>query len=339
MTSVVRCFTAGRNSSRARLLVLCLLVALSACRWPGAGHRDDGTLRLSGTVEARETELAFQIPGRIAEMKADEGDAVQVGQAVARLDPGDYRLAASRAAAEAEAAGQALAALKAGSRPQEVKAAEAVVAQAEAQLKFARAETQRVAKLVPRQLASQDQLDRVRLQEHVAETGLAQAQQQLALVKEGPRKEDVARARAVFQASQQAAAAAERQLGYVDLASPVTGAVTVRLAEPGEVVAAGRPILRVTSLQQPWVRAYVNETDLARIRLGEAAQVKVDGSEKSFPGRISFISPEAEFTPKTVETRELRVDLVYRIKVEVDNPGGVLKVGMPADVVIPPAGS
>lgn len=313
---------------------------MSGCGGPGADHAASGNILLSGTVEARETDLAFQVPGRIAALDVDEGDAVAAGQRVARLDPSDYALAAARADAEAEASRAALALLEAGSRPQEVKVAEAAAAQAEAQLKFARAETRRVAKLVPRQLASQDQLDRVRLQEDVAGTSLAQARQQLALVKEGPRKEEIARARAAYQGLQQAAAVARRQLGYVDLTSPEAGRVTVRLAEPGEVVTVGQTVLRVDAVAHPWVRAYVNEKDLPRLRLGQAAQVKADGLPgKTFTGRLSFISPEAEFTPKTVETRELRVDLVYRIKVEVDNPQGELKIGMPVDVILPPAPS
>lgn len=337
MESAVRRRAAARSRVlHARLLALGCLLALTGCHWPGADGEGGDTILLAGTLEARETDLAFQIPGRIAALTVDEGDAVTAGQVVARLDPSDYQLAAARASAEAEAAGAALAVLEAGSRPQEIKVAEAAVAQAEAQLTFARAETQRSAKLVPRQLASQDQLDRARLQEDVAETALVQAKQQLALAKEGPRKEEVARARATYQALQQAAAAAQRQLSYVQLVTPVAGTVTVRLAEPGEVVIPGQAVLRVASLQHPWVRAYVNEVDLPRIRLGQATQVKVDGSDKIFAGRIRFISSEAEFTPKTVETRALRVDLMYRIKVEVDNPDGLLKIGMPADVVITP---
>jgi len=335
----VRCRAPRKGGApRAWVMAAFVLLALPGCRWPGsAGRGAEGQLLLSGTVEARETDLSFQIPGRIADLKVDEGDEVSVGQLLGRLDPRDFQLATARARAEADASLAALAVLEAGSRPQEVKVAEAGVARAEAQLKFARAETQRVAKLVPKQLASQDQLDRARLQEDVAITGLAQAQQQLALIREGPRKEEVEQARAAYLAAQQVAAAAAQQLSYIDLTSPTAGWVAVRLAEPGEVVAAGQTVLRIDALQHPWVRAYVSETDLPRIRLGQAAQVKIDGSDRALAGRISFISPEAEFTPKTVETRELRVDLVYRIKVEVDNPEGVLKDGMPADVVITPS--
>ena len=118
--------------------------------------------------------------------------------------------------------------------------------------------------------------------------------------------------------------------------SPVAGTVSVRLAEAGQVVAAGQPVLRIAELAHPWVRVYLAEADLPRVQLGQRAEVRVDGVPgKVFAGRLAFIAPQAEFTPKTVETKALRVDLVYRAKVEVDDPLGQLKIGMPADVTLP----
>lgn len=316
-------------------VMLVMAMLLVGCKWPWADNGPSTSILLSGTVEARETDLAFQVPGRIAGLAVDEGDTVSAGQQVAHLDPHDYELALSRARAEAATSKAALELLEAGSRPQEIKVGEAAVAQAQAQLKFAQSETARIAKLIPRQLASRDQLDRARMQEDVAQATLTQTKQQLALLKEGARKEEIAKARADYESRQQAVAIAQQQLSYVDLQSPVAGSITVRLAEAGEVVATGQAILRVASLDRPWVRVYVNEKDLPRITLGQETKVQVDGLPgKVFKGRVTFISPEAEFTPKTVETRDLRVDLMYRIKVEVENPGGVLKIGMPADVTI-----
>ena len=162
-----------------------------------------------------------------------------------------------------------------------------------------------------------------------------QARHSLALLREGPRQEDIDRAAAEHQARQVAVSIAEQQLVYTELRSPVAGVVSVRLADAGEVVAKGQAVLRIAELTRPWVRAYLNETDLARVKLGQAAEIRVDGlPDQVFSGRLSFISPEAEFTPKTVETRALRVDLVYRIKVDVDNPDGLLKLGMPVDVIL-----
>jgi len=324
----------------AAVVVLATTAMVSGCKWPWADEGPSSSILLSGSIEARETDLAFQVPGRIARLAVDEGDAVAAGQKVASLEPRDYVLAMARARADVEVSEATLTLLEAGSRPQEVKVAEAAVAQAEAQLKFARSEMQRVTQLVPKQLAAEDQLDRAQLQEDVARAALTQARQQLALLKEGTRKEQIAQARAEYQGRQLAMVVAQQQLSYVDLASPTAGSITLRLAEAGEVVAPGQAVLRVASLDHPWVRVYVNEKDLLRIRLGQGADVRVDGLPgKVFKGQVTFISPEAEFTPKTVETRELRVDLVYRVKVEVANPDGALKIGMPADVTITPASS
>lgn len=318
-----------------------LSLAASACllltgfHWPWERASEDNRILLSGTVEARETELSFQTGGRIVARKVDEGDRVAVGELVAALDARDYELALNRAQAQAQSAAAALAVLKAGTRPQELKVAESAVDQAGARLAFARSEIRRVSDLMPKKLASQQQLDQARLQLNVAETDLAQAQQRLGLAREGPRKEDIDRAAADYAAAREAVAQAQQQLAYTRLLSPVAGVVSARLAEVGEVVTVGKPILRIAELASPWVRAYLSETDLARVKLGQRADVRADGLPgKVFQGRLSFISPVAEFTPKTVETRALRVDLVYRVKVDVDNSQGLLKIGQPADVVL-----
>jgi HlyD family secretion protein len=304
----------------------------------GVGDEKTDLIELSGTVEARESDLAFQVPGRIVKLLADEGATVAAGQVIAELDARDYELALALARAEADAAQQALAALEAGTREQEIRVAEATVAQAESELRFARAEVSRIAKLVPNRLASQQQLDQVRLQQAVAESAVKQTNETLKLLREGPRAEDIARSRAELAARKSIVENAEQQLQYVQLASPAAGVLSVRLAEAGEVVAAGKPVLRLAELDEPWVRAWINETDLARVQHGQAAEVRVDAyPDTVFHGRLSFVSPQAEFTPKTVETRELRVDLVYRIKVDVDDAGGRFKVGMPADVLLKPA--
>ena len=216
--------------------------------------------------------------------------------------------------------------------------AEADLQKARAQLDFAKSEVKRVNALIPKQLASLQQLEQEQLKYKVAEATTEQARQQLMLLQEGPRREDIERAEKEYTARMEAMAQAQQQLSYTDLVSPVAGMITVRLKEAGETVAAGQPVLRVAELSKPWVRGYLSETDLGRVHLGQAVKVRVDSFPgRDFNGRLSFISPVAEFTPKTVETRELRVDLVYRIKVDVANPDGALKIGMPADIVIEPS--
>ncbi len=317
------------------LATLALLPLLAGFRWPWQSAGDTERIELSGTVEAREVDLAFQVGGRIAELRVDEGDAVKAEQWVAELDARDYELALRNAIAQMEAAQAALAALRAGTRIQELRVAEAQLAKAQADLDYARVEFKRVADLVSKKLAPEDQLDQSRQRQNVALAGVEQARQNLALLREGPRQEDIDQAAATLRARQAAVETARQQRGYVQLRSPVAGVVSVRLAEAGEVVSPGKAVLRVAELGRPWVRAYLNETDLARVRLGQSAEVRVDGLPgKVLAGRLAFIAPDAEFTPKTVETRALRVDLVYRVKIEVDNSDGALKLGQPADVVL-----
>jgi len=319
-----------------RLAAVVLALLLAGCDWPWQQRSADAPLQLSGTVDARQVDVAFQVPGRIARLASDEGEAVRPGQLLAELDAADYELAAQRAQAQAAAARQVLAQLRAGARPQELRAAEASVAQAEADLRLAQQEVRRTGELVAQQFVAAQQMDRARGAADVAAARLEQARQAQALLRAGARREEIERAQAELGAATATLEAARRQLGYVRLASPAGGVVSVRLAERGQVVGAGQPVLRLAELERPWVRVYVAAADLARVRVGQPAEVRVDGLPgKVFRGRLAFISPQAEFTPKTVETRALRVDLVYRCKVDVEDAGGVLKIGMPADVSLP----
>lgn len=341
-----RCASAhlSRNAQRsdawcalARVAVVALAASmLSACDdaswWPW-NHSGAPVIELSGTVDAHEVDLSFQVPGRIAQLLTDEGRAVKEGQIVARLDPRDYELALARARSQADSADKALAVLKAGSRIQDIHAAEAGLRQARADLALARIQQERTARLVADHFSPPQQLDTANDQVAVASARVDQAVQNLSLLREGARKEDIERATADLAAANTAADIAAQQLAYTGLTSTVAGVVSARLAEQGQNVAAGQAVFRVAQLDRPWVRVYLGEKDLPRVALGQTAEVRVDGVPGTvFTGHLSFISPDAEFTPKTVETKALRVDLVYRATVDVDDAGGRLKIGMPADV-------
>jgi HlyD family secretion protein len=273
----------------------------------------------------------------MTDLLRDEGSTVQSGTVVAKLDDRDYTLALQQASATANAAKASLAALSAGTRRQEIRAAEANVEKAKAQLNYWKSEVKRVSFLVPKKLTTEEQLEQTQLQYEIALAGVDQAEQNLNLLKEGPRKEDIERAEQEYAARIEARELSKQQLSYTTLQSPVDGMVTLRLSESGEVVSPGQPVIRVAELANTWVRGYISETNLGRVRLGQPATITVDSyPDKKFSGTLTFISPVAEFTPKTVETRELRVDLVYRIKVQVDNPEGLLKIGMPADIYLQP---
>ncbi len=317
------------------LLLATALIGLSGCdvSWPWTDRTKDSVILLSGTVDAHEVDLSFQVPGRILHLDTDEGQPVEVGALLAALDPRDYELALARAHAQAASSDKALEVLKAGSRAQDIRGAEAALRQAEADLRFARTQQERTAKLVAEHFLPPQQLDTANDQVDVATAKAEEARESLSLLREGPRKEDIARASADLDAANALAATAEQQLAYTRLFSPVVGIVSVRQAEQGQFVTAGQPVFRIAELDRPWVRAYLDEKDLPRVKLGQSAQVQVDGLPgKQFAGHLTFISPEAEFTPKTVETRALRVDLVYRVKVDVDDAASQLKIGMPADV-------
>jgi HlyD family secretion protein len=333
------CRTAARHSGAVRfalpVMLAVSLIALTGCdgSWPWGDRKKNSVIVLSGTVDAHEVDLSFQVPGRILHLDTDEGRAVEIGAQLAVLDPRDYELALARSRAQAASAEKVLAALKAGSRVQDVRSAEAALRQAQADLQFASAQRERTAKLVADHFLPLQQLDTANDLLDVARAKVEQARQGLSLLREGPRKEDIARASADLDAANTLAATAQQQLSYTRLTSPVAGIVSVRQAEQGQFVAAGQPVFRLAELARPWVRAYLDEKDLPRVKLGQSAQVQVDGLPgKQFAGHLTFVSPEAEFTPKTVETRALRVDLVYRVKVEVDDAAGQLKIGMPADV-------
>lgn len=328
---------ARRARLAAAAAALLLATLLAGCRWPWESGAPREALTLSGTVDARQIDVSFQAGGRIGRLLADEGQTVQAGRAIAELDASDLQLAAQRARAQAESARKAYASLKAGARPQELRGAEAAVAQAAADRRFADLAVVRTRELVAQHFVSPEQMDRARSTADAAAARQDQASQTLALLRAGARPEDLQRAQADVQAAEAAQAAAERMLAYASLVSPVGGVISVRLAEAGQVVAAGQPVLRIAELTQPWVRAYVAQADLTRVQLGQPVQVRVDGLPgQVLPGKLSFISPQAEFTPKTVETKALRVDLVYRIKVDVEDREHRLKIGMPADVTIAP---
>lgn len=237
--------------------------------------------------------------------------------------------------AEVRAAEAALAELETGSRPEEIAQAEAVVRRTQADVAHARADLRRLKKLYEQENVSVQDYDAATTAVAVTEAKLREAQEQMRLVQKGPRVEKIERSRAQLQQAKEALALAETRLGYATLASPLTGVVLSHNIEPGEFVAAGTPIVTIGDLEHVWLRAYIDETDLGRVKVGQAARVTIDTySDKVYEGRVSFIASQAEFTPKSVQTKKERVKLVYRIKVTIGNTHMDLKAGMPADAHI-----
>jgi HlyD family secretion protein len=281
----------------------------------------------------RQVNLGFKVDGRIATLAVDEGDAVSAGQVIATLDKSYFEDDLRLARARRDNAAAAFARLEHGSRPQEIAAARAQVAQQRATLARARQDFERDERLVDKGAVSRETFDQAKSALGEAEARVKYAEEELRLTELGPRQEDIDVGRAELEAQNASVIQSERRLADSDLIAPNDGTILTRAREKGAIVAAGETVFALTLATPVWVRTYVNERDLGRIYPGMAAAVTTDSAPgKSYHGQIGFISPTAEFTPKTVETREIRTDLVYRLRVVVDDPDHGLRQGMPVTV-------
>jgi HlyD family secretion protein len=289
-------------------------------------------LTFSGNIEAHESLVSFKVQGRIAELPIEEGQEVQDGALLARLEDADYRQRVRVDEAGVGVRQSNLALTLAGTREQEIKAAQQNMLDAKADLEEKQIDADRAQKLFAKDEETAQERDLAATALKRSQATYAAAQQRYNEAVEGSRKEDIAIAQANLKQAQTDLGLSQVDLGYTVLRSPFTGVITVREAELGEVVAPGTPIVTLADLDHVWLRAYIAETDLGRIRWGQDATITTDTYPgKKYHGRISFISPSAEFTPKSVQTTTERVTLVYRIKIDLDNPNHELKPGMPAD--------
>jgi len=292
---------------------------------------------LYGNVDIREADLAFNVAGRIESMLVEEGDVVEENHLIATLEADIYQAEVDAAKARVGAQRAVLDRLLSGSRPEEIKEARANVQAVKANLEDARANLQRTEKLAKDNFATLQKLDEDRAHVNSLEAQMKAAQQELSLAIQGPRDEDIAEARARLRADEAELALALRRLDYTKLLAKDHGVVKTRIVEPGAVVLAQTSVYTVALSDPVWVRTYVSEPDLGRIHPGMAAEVSTDSfPDEAYEGWIGFISPVAEFTPKTVETREVRTSLVYRLRVYVKNPDNGLRQGMPATVRLIP---
>jgi HlyD family secretion protein len=381
------------------IILLVLALGVGGYLWyTGYFDPKGNRILVSGNLELTQVDLSFKTAGRLTERRVDEGTWVKAGDLIARLDPVELQrqnqrdkalvssaqsnyeqlvtsiqfqkatLESDIAARQAELnlAQAKLDELLAGSRKQEVQQSAAAVNDAKAQLDFARLDWDRAQTLFKNDDISKQQYDQSRTKFESATAMLRQAEEKDSMVREGPRKEDIAGARADVARAQAGVKTAEanrleiqrheqelvarraeidrsqavsgmtqKQLSDTEIFTPIDGVVLVKAAEPGEVVAAGTTVVTIGDLEHPWLRAYINETDLGRIKLGQKVKLTTDSfANKVYWGQISYIASEAEFTPKQIQTKEERVKLVYRIKIEVDNKEHELKNNMPVDAEI-----
>ena len=292
-------------------------------------------LTLSGNIEAHESLVGFKVQGRVVELPVEEGQQVAQGALLARIDDADLQQRVRMDEAAVGVRESDLALSLAGTRPQEVKAAEQSMIDAKADLAQKKLDNERAEKLFAKDEIAAEERDQAATALKRAEAISKAAEQRYNEAEEGSRKEEIAIARANLNEASESLGLSRVNQSYSVLRAPSDGVVTVRQVELGEVVAPGSPVVTLADLDHIWLRAYIAETDLGRIHWGQEAIVTTDTYPgKQYHGRISFISPSAEFTPKSVQTYKERVTLVYRIKIEIDNLNHELKPGMPADANI-----
>jgi HlyD family secretion protein len=315
--------------------LLAILILITGCSGQDEKKNAAGALTLYGNVDIREVQLAFQDAGRIAYLAVDEGAKVSKGQVVAELDPVRFQMEAGRLSGEVAAQARFVERLKSGSRPQEVEKSRAAVASARANLKDAELSLARKQSLQLTNRISAQEVDSASARVQTWQATLKTAEEELSLAIEGPRKEDIATAEANLTALQAVKELAEQRVIDTRLLAPADGFIRNRILEPGAMASAGTPVLTLALTNPLWVRAYISEPDLGRVREGMQAELRTDSLPgKTYKGWVGFISSTAEFTPKTVETTELRTKLVYRARIFACDPQHELRLGMPVTATI-----
>ncbi|HVN96614.1 MAG TPA: efflux RND transporter periplasmic adaptor subunit [Syntrophorhabdaceae bacterium] len=323
---------------RRRLIVAAIVIVIAIALLVINGmrnHRDDASMALSGNVEITETNVGFKISGRITKLLVDEGATVKAGDAIAELDNAELASLMAQNKASMEETVTRLSELKAGVRNQELEQAKASVGAQEAELKKVRQDYERADTLYKNGAISQAQYDDAKSAFDTRMALRKSAVEALSLAQEGTRKEEIKIAEHRVAQAKATLSASEVRFRDAVIYAPIDGVVLRKNVEVGETVAQGTPVFTIGDLKSPWIKVYVKEDRLALVKLGQKAIVTVDSYKgKTYEGVVSYISSEAEFTPKTVQTPEERVKLVFGVKVQVKNEAGDLKPSMPADVKI-----
>jgi len=323
---------------RIRILFFVILSVggLAWWRWTTVKQNANHAISGSGIIEVTEVDVAFEVPGTVAQRYVDEGVLLDKGEPVARLDDREYQLQVERATAAKAAAEARYQLLLQGPRAQEIDQALAAVEAAEKDFATQQREFERAKALYDQHVVSRSEFDRINMTHTEAKAARDRAQSQLGMLKEGSRTEEVAEGRAHLHEAEKALELAELNLARCQLFAPIAARVLSKNREVGETVAAGASIVTLGDLTHPWLNLYIGERDLGKVALGMQAFVTVDSfPTQPFNGKVAFISEKAEFTPKNIQTQDERVKLVYRVKIDLENRDQALKAGMPADAVLP----
>ncbi len=325
------------------VIFLTLFVGAGVLVYVGQRNAEENNSYYSGTIEATTAELSFQISGRVTSVSVKEGASVEKGQVLAELDRSEYLVRREQARANLKAAEETIGKFESllvmlkKTLPAEVARAEAGVESAQAVAQEAKKNKERFDSLFAEKVVSKSEWEAVTLHYETAKAKFSEAEAVLVQAQSNETKIETTRkeieaAEAQLLAFKAALDFAEIQLGHTRLLAPFQGVVTSRSIEPGEVVTPGREVLTLSDLSAVELKIYVGETDIGRVKLGQSCDVRIDTfPDRSYEGKVSFISPEGEFTPKIIQTRKERVKLVYLVKISISNPDLELKSGMPAD--------
>ena len=319
------------------ILVVLVLTVVLGIRWflKANGNQSASELRIYGNIDIRKANLAFNEQERIDQVLVEEGDRVTEGQVLARQQTNRLEAQIREIQAKIAAQQEVVKRFEAGTRPQEIEQARAEVAAARAQVKNTMKSYERIRQTSKAGATSQQALDNIRAQLDVDQAQLTVKEKALNLALEGPRKEDIAAAKNNLETLKASLSLLKIRLSDMTLTSPSAGVIQNRILEPGEMADPNRPVVTMALTDPKWVRAYVPEPDLGRINLSMKAEILSDSfPNQKFEGWIGFISPVAEFTPKTVETEDLRTKLVYEVRVYVHDSKDLLRLGMPVTVIV-----
>lgn len=320
-------------------LAILLLALASFAAWRARGWflKSDGELKLYGNVDIRGVDLGFRVAGKLMDVIKDEGDAVKAGEVIARIDPQPYQHDLAKAEAELAAAEADLALKSTGYRAEEIEQARAAVEESHVIVKDARSVRERHAALLGGGGTSKQNVESAQAALDEAEQRVKVAEAKLRLLEAGFRAEEIATSKARVAQAKAAVSTAKLRVEDSELKAPADGVVLTRALEPGAVVQAGATVLSL-SLEKPvWVRAYVHEKELGSFPTGRKVLLTTDGRpDRPYHGQVGFVSPKAEFTPKAVETPELRTSLVYRLRIVVSDADQELRQGMPVTVSLDP---
>lgn len=316
-------------------IIISIFIFISFFFTLSCSKKDNSCLKFSGIIEGKEVEISSKIPGQIKEIFVDEGDMVKEKDKIAIIDCSDYEIQKKQIEAMVESATANLKLLERGSRSEDIRVAEEVMKQAEANLRSAERDFNRARRLIDERGITEKQWEDAKTRYELALATFKQAEENLKKIKKGARDEEIELARSKLKEAMALLEAVEKRIRDCEILSPLDGVVSVKFREKGEMVNVGTSIVKIMSTEKVYLYVYILEKEIGLVKIGDIVEVKIDSfPERKFSGKIVFISSEAEFTPKQIQTEDERTKLVFKAKIELENKEGIFKVGIPADAFI-----